>query len=100
MCVDYFFGLSLFSDVRGARSGVPCKPDPTAARDIATQLGCDVQHCLYLGDSGVDMQTASAAGMFAVGALWGFRPRDELIQCGAQQLVNDPRQVIELLASS
>lgn len=34
----------------------------------------------YFGDTGVDMQTASRAGMFAVGVNWGFREPDELLQ--------------------
>ena len=35
---------------------------------------------IYLGDSGVDMQTSRAAGCYSVGALWGFRPREELLK--------------------
>ena len=53
--------------------------------------------CLYVGDSGVDMQTARAAGMFAVGALWGFRGKEELLKNGAQLLINKPGEVLEYL---
>jgi phosphoglycolate phosphatase len=41
-----------------------------------------------VGDSGVDMQTARAAAMCAVGALWGFRDQEELLRDGAQHLIN------------
>ena len=36
------------------------------------------EEVLYVGDSGVDMQTAINASVDAVGVAWGFRPRTEL----------------------
>ena len=53
--------------------------------------------CLYVGDSGVDMQTACAAGMDAVGALWGFRSGEELLKYGARRLIEKPSAVLECL---
>ena len=52
---------------------------------------------LYLGDSATDMKTARAAGMFAVGALWGFRPEQEMQEAGAQALIAKPTDLIDLL---
>jgi phosphoglycolate phosphatase len=43
------------------------------------------------------MQTASAAGMFAVGATWGYRPAGELIAHGAKVLIDRPSQLLDLL---
>jgi phosphoglycolate phosphatase len=43
------------------------------------------------------MRTARAAGMFAVGVLWGFRDREELMETGAQTLVSIPGDVLNLL---
>ena len=65
--------------------------------DIADSANSPAQ-CLYLGDSGVDMQTARAAGMRAVGALWGFRDRDELLRDGAELLVESPTEILDLLS--
>ena len=53
--------------------------------------------CLYLGDSGVDMKTAVAAGMFPVGVLWGFRSSEELLGEGAQGLIEQPLEILTLL---
>ncbi len=89
-----------FAAVAGARNGVPRKPDPTAAIKIAEQLSVEPGRCLYLGDTGTDMRTARAAGMFAVGALWGFRDADELKRCGAQALIERPQQVLQWLATA
>ncbi len=86
-----------FSVVRGARPGVPLKPDPRAARKIAEQMGCSPEDFVYLGDTATDMKTARAAGMYAVGALWGFRPSDELQAGGAQALIRHPCDLLELM---
>lgn len=85
-----------FRAVLGARPGVAVKPDPTAAVEIAGQLKIPPAEFVYLGDSGTDMETASAAGMYAVGALWGFRTADELTQAGAKRLVKRPSEVVGL----
>ncbi len=49
------------------------------------------EHWMHVGDTGVDMKTARRSGMFPVGALWGFRGAEELIQSGAEILVRTPR---------
>ncbi|MFH1570175.1 MAG: HAD family hydrolase [Gemmatimonadota bacterium] len=86
-----------FDAVQGLRSDLPRKPDPTAARAMAAALGLPTGRCLYVGDSSTDMVTARGAGMFAVGAAWGFRDREELVAAGAQAIAASPAQVLELL---
>lgn len=85
-----------FEIIRGALPGVPIKPDPTAALAIAAEIKINPEKFIYLGDSATDMQTASATGMYAVGALWGFRTAEELLGGGAKILVKQPREVLEL----
>ena len=85
-----------FEIVRGALPGVPIKPDPTAALAIAAEVKIETQKFVYLGDSATDMQTANAAGMYAVGALWGFRTAEELLGGGAKVLVKEPLEVLKL----
>ena len=86
-----------FERVVGAREGVPHKPDPAAALEISRQLKIPPGQFLYVGDTNTDMQTANAAGMFAVGVLWGFRPADELRANGAKTLIEKPLDLLELL---
>ena len=88
-----------FEIVRGARDLVPRKPDPTAALQIADQLSIEPQQFLYLGDTNTDMQTANLAGMYAMGALWGFRTAHELVSAGAKTLAHKPLDVLNLLQS-
>ena len=86
-----------FSPIHGACDGNPSKPDPTVALRIASDLGVAPEVCLFLGDSNVDMQAAASAGMFPVGALWGFRTREELLAHGAKKLVAHPKELLRLL---
>lgn len=86
-----------FGVVLGERTGMPPKPDPAIALKAASGLSVPPSRCLYVGDSGIDMQTATAAGMFAVGVLWGFRKKEELVAHGAKALIEHPLQLLEVL---
>ena len=44
----------------------------------------------------MDMKTANAAGMFAVGVLWGFRDRKELLESGAKILLHHPLDLLKI----
>lgn len=88
----------VFATVQGQRAGVPRKPDPAMALGACREMGAQPAQCLYFGDSGVDMQTAVAAGMTAVGVLWGFRERDELTKAGARHLIAAPEEALALPA--
>lgn len=76
--VVHYFPAIRFVKVMGQREGVPVKPDPTIVFDIMEAAGVGKEDVLYVGDSGVDMQTAHNAGVDAVAVSWGFRPRTEL----------------------
>jgi len=103
--MDYFTRIMVarllprwrFDPVFGARPSVPKKPDPAGALEIAEALHLAPDHFIYLGDTGIDMKTACAAGMGPVGVLWGFRPADELREQGAKWLIEKPADLISLL---
>ena len=65
---------------------------------IADKLGVEPSQCIYIGDSNVDIQTAKNADMYAVGALWGFRSREELIRAGADAVISDPMELMKILS--
>ena len=91
--VKRFFPNINFVAVLGQREGIPVKPDPQIIFDIVQVAGVTKEQTLYVGDSGVDMQTASAAGVDSVGVLWGFRTAEELLQNGAGSLVSTPMEI-------
>lgn len=96
-CVMEFLSKWSFDAVIGQRDGVPFKPDPAGALEIALTLGIPPPAFFYLGDTAVDIKTAIAAGMKPVGVLWGFRPAKELRESGAQMLIEQPLEVLGLL---
>jgi len=87
----------LFDVVHGQREGVPKKPDPSAALLLCEELGVTPAECLYVGDSGVDMQTGQNAGLFTAGVTWGFRDEKELEENGADTLVHNAEELENLI---
>lgn len=87
----------LFDIVHGQRSGIPTKPDPTAVRMLCDELGVTPDECLYVGDSGVDMQTGHNGGIVSVGVTWGFRGADELRENGADHLIDTAEALLSLI---
>lgn len=93
---SFFPGVE-FVAVLGQRVGVPLKPDPQIDLEIIEAAGVEPSETLHIGDSGVDMQTAHAAGVRAVGVTWGFRSREELAESGADVIVDHPEEILNLL---
>lgn len=100
LCCAHFFPQVAWDVVFGQREGVPRKPDPAAAHEAAALLGVAVEECAYVGDSGIDMEFATRAGMLAVGVTWGFRSEAELRENGARRLFSRPGELLDLLAVS
>ncbi len=93
-CIEGILPRWKFAPVLGQREGVPKKPDPAGVTEITEALGLPPSAFLYLGDTGTDMRTATAAGMFPVGALWGFRTEEELTETGARALIREPLELL------
>lgn len=97
-CVSELLPNWTFNPILGERDGVPCKPDPAGALAVAEHLDIYPGDFLYVGDTGIDMKTANAVGMFPIGVLWGFRPAEELEEAGAQVLIERPMEILNLLS--
>ena len=95
--VRRFFPAIPFVAVLGQRPDVPLKPDPAVVREILTQCGVPAEKTLYVGDSGIDIEPARAAGVRSVGVTWGFRSRTELEAAGADRLADRAEAILEAL---
>ena len=122
--IRHFFPEIPFCAVFGEREGVPRKPEPVIVWDILREAGISFpdsglsssltvatshtgsiqdtagderDSVLYIGDSGVDMQTAANAGLEAVAVTWGCRTREELTSYSPAHIVDRPSQIAEIL---
>lgn len=94
--VHYFFSMVEFDTIIGHRD-FKRKPSPDAAFFIAQQWGISPDQILYVGDSMVDMQTATNASMVPAGVLWGFRDKKELLENGARYILDKPLDILTIL---
>lgn len=95
--IAHYFGEIPFAVVLGQRDEVMPKPDPAIVFDILHQTGIGAEETLYVGDSGVDMQTAINSGVTACGVTWGFRPRVELEQFSPHYIVDTTEEILAIL---
>ena len=95
--VGHFFPDIRFAAVYGQREGVAIKPDPTIVADILNDTDISRADTIYIGDSGVDMQTARNAEVESIGVSWGFRSVEELIDNGAEHIVHRAEEIAALI---
>jgi phosphoglycolate phosphatase len=80
---------------RGTVQGIPAKPDPTVALEIANELGVPPYECILIGDSDIDIKTAKNAEFEILSVSWGYSSKLKLIHSGADEIVNTPKELIE-----
>ena len=94
---QHYFSHINWVATEGQKDIYPIKPDPSIVFDILSKCPTPLNNVLYVGDSGVDMQTAQRAGIKSVGVTWGFRPQSELEQNSATYIINNPIDILTLL---
>ncbi len=92
-----YFPEANFRAVLGNIDGVPRKPDPSIVFKALSMCPTPKAEVLYVGDSGVDMETARRACVESCGVTWGFRPIVELQQAYADHIISTPSQIIDLI---
>ena len=98
--ISHFFPTLSFIAVEGQKEGVPVKPDPSIVFEILAKAKTPTADTIYIGDSGVDMETARRACVDSVGVTWGFRPEKELVENHADTIVNSPGDIAKLIFSN
>ncbi len=95
--IETLFGKEYFDVIQGQKEEVAIKPSPEGVFQIFAQLKVTAADVLYLGDTATDMKTGKNAGIFTVGALWGFRERRELEEGGADVLIEHPLELLRYI---
>lgn len=76
------------------------KPAPDELLNVGKTFGIEMSETLYIGDHGIDMITGKNAGATACGVTWGFHTAEELLQSGADIVVDRPEQIIDYILNS
>lgn len=95
--IEEFFGDIEFAAIYGNRDGFPLKPDRAIIDLIMEQCGATADNTYMVGDSGVDIQTARAAGVHSIGVSWGFRDRQELVESGAEYIADNTEELFDAI---
>ena len=96
--IRHYFGANHpFEVLHGRRPGVPIKPDPTAALQIAAEMGLTADEFWYLGDTPTDLNACKNAGMHFIAVGWGFRPESELRAAGAERYAPTPADAEKMM---
>ncbi len=95
--IDFYFPEIHFEAVLGQREGFKPKPDPSIIYDILKTTHVEKKDVLYVGDSGVDMQTALNAEVTSCGVSWGFRPRKELEEFKPDYIIDQPEEILKIV---
>lgn len=82
-----------FEIILGQSNDIPRKPDPAGALYIAEKLKLKPEEVLFVGDSGVDANTAKNAGMQLVCVDWGYSPKQEMIDASCEHFVSTAEEL-------
>ena len=91
LCQQYFPNLYAI----GESAGCPRKPAPDMVHKAMKALNVDA--CVYVGDSEVDVLTAGNAGVPCLSVLWGFRDRETLKGAGGKYFCEKTEDLPEML---
>lgn len=95
--VDEVIGKTYIDWAQGQKEQIARKPDPEGVYIILDRFGITKEECLYVGDSEVDIQTGTNAGLTTVGVTWGFRSKEQLIAAGAVNLIDQAEGLLNFL---
>ena len=87
LCEKYFPGIPAL----GVTDEIPRKPAPDMVYKTMELLNVD--RCIYVGDSEVDVLTAKNASVPCLSVLWGFRDREEIEAVGGNTFCTEVSQV-------
>ena len=95
LCKKFFTGL--FDVEIGEKENIAKKPEPDEVNEVLKILNIDRTKSIYIGDSEVDIQTAQNSKMKSIIVDWGFRDRKFLYEHGAEVIVSNPSEILDII---
>ena len=86
-----------FSAIATGQTCLHTKPYADPIEWAALRMGIPASSCLMVGDTVVDILCGKNAGAQTVGVLCGFGERKELVRAGADQILENTSQLVDLL---
>lgn len=93
---DEFF-CGLIDVAIGDSDATRTKPEPDMVYKAIEELGADIESCIYIGDTDVDIETAKNSGMDCISVSWGFRTRKELEEYGATMIADCAEDILKFV---
>jgi pyrophosphatase PpaX len=84
--------------VVGCDSCTRHKPHPEPVERALDLLRAGPRDAIFVGDSPHDVEAGRAAGVYTVGVSWGAFTRDEMIQSGADLVIDEIEQLPQAVA--
>ena len=86
-----------FDEIYGSSIRHPKKPDPCLTNLVINLFDVRKNEVVYIGDSDVDILTAKNTKVRSIGVSWGFRGRQELLENGADLVVDHANEIKEAI---
>jgi len=90
---QYFKGR--FETAIGEGNGIKRKPAPDMVFKAMEIMGASKESTVYIGDSPVDIKVARNCGIDCISVLWGFRPKEELVENGAEIMIEKAEELLK-----
>lgn len=87
-----YFDISM-----GEMDGVPIKPAPDMIHIALKEMNLLKDEVIFIGDSDVDMMTATNANIKSIGVTWGYRSKEVLIKHKADYIIDQPKDIIKII---
>lgn len=97
LCGNIFSGLITIAVGEKESEGIQKKPAPDMVEQVLKMLEMEAEQAIYVGDSQVDIETAHNARIPCISVTWGFRTRQELLDAGAERLIDKPWDLLEFI---
>ena len=95
LCTFYFGDL--IDLAIGESNSCAKKPTPDGIFKVLKHFELKAKNCVYIGDSEVDIQTATNANMDCINVDWGYKDKNFLINAGAKRIVSNTKELEQLL---
>ncbi|MGE5374456.1 MAG: HAD family hydrolase [Bacteroidota bacterium] len=95
--LEQFDLVKYFDAIITGLSAPHTKPFPDPIFLAAQRMGVKPHECLMIGDTTVDMRAGKSAGAQTVGVLCGFGEEKELLDMGADLILSNTHQLMDIL---